>query len=147
MKTTRNRKLKLSRLLSERWTLCFSSYKNRELKVKLRWAGAHEKKTPFFITFVVYLNVYSIEWTFRIYTLTYQKTFIAYPKFINFFASLHKKWSFPLRSSSVNVTKSEGNCEFGHISEEILNENLHFLCSACFLTVENLQLIHKASTL
>ena len=26
-----------------------------------------------------------------------------------------KKWSFPLRISSVNVTKSEGNCGFGHI--------------------------------
>ena len=29
--------------------------------------------------------------------------------------ALHKKWSFPLRISSVNVTKSEGNCGFGHI--------------------------------
>ena len=29
--------------------------------------------------------------------------------------TLHKKWSFPLRISSVNVTKSAGNCEFGHI--------------------------------
>ena len=29
--------------------------------------------------------------------------------------SLHKKWSFPLQISSVNVTKSAGNREFGHI--------------------------------
>ena len=28
---------------------------------------------------------------------------------------LHKKWNFPLRISSVNVTKSAGNCGFGHI--------------------------------
>ena len=28
---------------------------------------------------------------------------------------LHKKWSFPLRISSVNVTKSAGNCAFGHV--------------------------------
>ena len=28
---------------------------------------------------------------------------------------LHKKWSFRLRISSVNVTKSAGNCRFGHI--------------------------------
>ena len=27
---------------------------------------------------------------------------------------LHKKWSFPLRISPVNVTKSTGNCGFGH---------------------------------
>ena len=31
------------------------------------------------------------------------------------YATLHKKWSFPLRISSINVTKSVGNCEFiGH---------------------------------
>ena len=29
--------------------------------------------------------------------------------------SLHKKWSFPLRISSVNEIKSVGNCIFGHI--------------------------------
>ena len=29
--------------------------------------------------------------------------------------SLHKKWSFPLRISSVNVTKSAVSCGFGHI--------------------------------
>ena len=28
---------------------------------------------------------------------------------------LHKKWSFPLRVSSVNVTRSAENCVFGHI--------------------------------
>ena len=31
------------------------------------------------------------------------------------FLSLLKKWSFPLRISAVNVTKSAGNCRFGHI--------------------------------
>ena len=29
--------------------------------------------------------------------------------------TLLKKWSFPLRNSSVNVTKSSISCEFGHI--------------------------------
>ena len=29
--------------------------------------------------------------------------------------TLHKKWSFPLRISSVNVTKFAGNCRFGRI--------------------------------
>ena len=38
---------------------------------------------------------------------------------------LHKKWSFQLRISSVNVTKSAGNCGFGHIYWRIP----HFLCS------------------
>ena len=29
--------------------------------------------------------------------------------------TLHKKWNFSLRLSSVNVTKSAGNCGFDHI--------------------------------
>ena len=28
---------------------------------------------------------------------------------------LHKRWSFPIRISSVNVTKAAGNCGFDHI--------------------------------
>ena len=46
--------------------------------------------------------------------------------------SLHKKWSFPLRISSANVTKSAVYFGFGHIysfTEEIFNGKLHFLCS------------------
>ena len=38
--------------------------------------------------------------------------------FVNYFRykfSLHKNWSFPLRISSVNVTKSTGICRFGHV--------------------------------
>ena len=53
----------------ERRTSCFSSYKNRELKVKLWWVGAREKATSiifvtfifpegnFFLTFAFYRNV------------------------------------------------------------------------------------------
>ena len=29
--------------------------------------------------------------------------------------TLHKKWTFPLRTFSVNLIKSTGNCGFGHI--------------------------------
>ena len=39
--------------------------------------------------------------------------------------SLHKKWSFSLKVSSVNVNKSARN--FYTFTEEILNEKLHFL--------------------
>ena len=42
---------------------------------------------------------------------------------------LHKKWSFLLRISSVNMTKFAGNCGFGLIYWRILNRKLHFLCS------------------
>ena len=41
---------------------------------------------------------------------------------MNDFFTLHKKWSFPLKISSVNVTKSA-------FTDEILNGKLHFLCS------------------
>ena len=41
--------------------------------------------------------------------------------------SLHKKWSFPLSISSVNVTKSVGNgADLVTFTEEILNRKLHF---------------------
>ena len=40
-----------------------------------------------------------------------------------------QKWSFPLRISSVNVTKSAENCGLVTLTEEILNGKLHFLCS------------------
>ena len=41
---------------------------------------------------------------------------------------LHKKWSFPLSISSVNVTKSAVSAVVT-FTEEILNENFIFLCS------------------
>ena len=39
---------------------------------------------------------------------------------------------FSITNSSVNVTKSARNCEFGHFPEEFLNGKLHSLCSAPF---------------
>ena len=42
---------------------------------------------------------------------------------------LHKKWSFPLRISSVNMTKLHFPADLVTLTEEILNGKLHFLCS------------------
>ena len=39
-----NQKWKILPTILNRWTMCFSSYKNSELKVKLRWVGARERK-------------------------------------------------------------------------------------------------------
>ena len=47
----------------------------------------------------------------------------------NKYSKLHKKWSFLLRISAVNVTKSAGNCGLGHIYWKILNGKLHFVCN------------------
>ena len=49
--------------------------------------------------------------------------------------SLHKKWSFPLRISSVNVTKFAGNCGFGHICRRNLNGKLYFSYSFLLLSL------------
>ena len=45
-----------------------------------------------------------------------------------------KKWSFPLRISPVNVTKSAVSSGFGHICWRILNGELHFFVQwlSCF---------------
>ena len=43
LKTKRNRKWKIHTVL-ERRTLCFSSYRNCKLKVKVWWVGARERK-------------------------------------------------------------------------------------------------------
>ena len=40
--------------------------------------------------------------------------------------TLRKKWGFPLRISSVNVTKSAGNCRFGHLQKKSVMENFIF---------------------
>ena len=43
--------------------------------------------------------------------------------------TLRKNWTFPLRISKENVTKSAWKCGFGHIFGEIVNGKVHFLCS------------------
>ena len=54
IKTIRNRKWKTLHTVLERQTLCFSSYKNRNLKVKMWWVGARErKKRVFFVPFIL----------------------------------------------------------------------------------------------
>ena len=72
-----NRKWKIPHtVLDERQSLCFSSYKNRKLKIKLWWVGAGESlcrlfcpKGIFLILAAPFLNVLTwkcIEYIFRI---------------------------------------------------------------------------------
>ena len=79
-KTIQNRKLKTPNTVLERRSFCFNSYKNRKLKVKLWWVGARKQKRGYFLyrsfcpkeiflIFAFYLNVWRIEYTFRIYIL------------------------------------------------------------------------------
>ena len=48
-----------------------------------------------------------------------------------------KKLSFPLRTSSVNVTKSEGTVDLVTFTEEMLNRKVHFLCSVNLLDLNS----------
>ena len=50
----------------------------------------------------------------------------------NYLKTLHKNW-FLLRISSLNLTKSAGNCGIGLITEEILNRKLHFFVQWGFI--------------
>ena len=51
-------------------------------------------------------------------------------KFVFFLKmTLHKKWSFPFRISSVNVNNPQETADLVTFTEEILNGKLHFLCS------------------
>ena len=54
--------------------------------------------------------------------------FLNFLKIPNFFINTAQKWSFPLRISSVNVTKSAVTDLVG-FTEEIFNAKLHLLCS------------------
>ena len=66
--------------------------------------------------------------------------------YINFKqVTLHKKSSFPLRISSINVTKSQFPADLVTFTEEILNGKLHFLCIVnkrvfVFITLENFEI-------
>ena len=54
-KNDTHRKWKIPNTVLQRWTMCFSSYKNCELKAKLWWVGARERrKSGFFVR----LNLY-----------------------------------------------------------------------------------------
>ena len=57
--------------------------------------------------------------------------------------TLHKKWSFPWRISSVNVIKSAGNLVT--FTDEILNGKLHFLCSAKYAEYINCSYCKEAN--
>ena len=51
--------------------------------------------------------------------------------------TLHKKWSFLLRISSLNVTKSAASYGFGHINKKILNGKLCILWSARWASLDS----------
>ena len=64
----------------------------------------------------------------KVLTSSFIKGITSFFSCILFIRTLHKKWSFQLRISSVNVTKSAVSCRFGRIYWRIFNGKLHILC-------------------
>ena len=76
IKTKRNWIWKIPHTILERQTLCFSSYKNRELKIKLQWIGARGRKMKtFFVPFIFSEGNFLI-FVFLSQRIVYQKTLL-----------------------------------------------------------------------
>ena len=128
-KTRRNRNWKMPRTVSEIWTL--GSYKNPELKVKLRWVGARErKKIAFFVTLILskrkFFNIYVLSqcivyWiSFQsIYSFTYQKTLLH---------TLSKAFSVSLNPSFLKETLELRQTQIQLSKTQIYFQLFGFLC-------------------
>ena len=126
--------------------MCFSSNKNRELKVKLWLVGARKKnKSAFFVTFILsagnFFNNFFFQGIFywinfqNIYTFTYQNhhlihffcLFLKSSKALSILTNFWKKIKKRLKCSFFIDIKSEkknillGICLYLSISEYILN--------------------------
>ena len=134
----RNWKWNFPHTALKRRTLCFSSYKNYKLKVKLRWVGARErKKRTFFVPFVLsegkffsrlcFSSMYVVLNTLSEYTyFTYQKNY-----FIDFcclFLKSSKAFSVSLRlvlnllilsQCSLSITTWKQKAEVFWCSQEV----------------------------
>ena len=72
IKAKKNRQWKIQHTVLERWTFCYSSYKNHKLKIKLCWDGACKRnKRAFFVPFILFernffnicvLSQYIVSW-------------------------------------------------------------------------------------
>ena len=85
---------------------------------------AKHLRTPIFIEHLVAVIPFKKVWFLNqnIYAQLLERSLKVFERWLpisNFLklliVSLHKKWSFPLRISSVNVTKPVVSCGFGHI--------------------------------
>ena len=95
-------------------------------------AVLHPRWKPSFFLFSLIINNYQIKYI-HFWKLDVQLI-------LSSFYLLHKKWSFPLRISAINVTKSGVFCRFGHIYWRNLSWKTSFfvqwqLIMSDFLTV------------
>ena len=64
------------------------------------------------LLFQLHVNCMFVEWSLRKNGISARNLFVKFEHNLKW--TLHKKWSFLLRISSVNVTKPAVNCGFGH---------------------------------
>ena len=98
-------KMKIPRLVLERWTMCFSWHKTWEWKIKLWWAGTWERKksaSTFILSEAIFFYVWVLSqcivyWIIfqNIYTFTYQKSVTSHT-FVACFLKLSKAFSVSL---------------------------------------------------
>ena len=80
----------------------------------------------------IYSNIFGVSWPMwicrKLLTIRYISAwFHALRMYV--LITVHKKWSFPLRISSVNVTKSARNWLFGHIYWKISSWKTSIFCA------------------
>ena len=96
---------KISHTVLERWTMCFSSYKNCELELKLWWVEACKRKmSAFFVMFILsegnFFNLYFIS-MYNLFNKLSEYIYFYIYTFTDFcclFLKLSKAFSVTLRS-------------------------------------------------
>ena len=96
-------------------TLCFSSYKNCKLKVKLRWVGARERKkegifcTVYFLRRIIFfISMYSVLNTLSEYTYFYKQKTLLHTLFC-LFLKLSKAFSVSLNAKETSRSICRAN--------------------------------------
>ena len=142
IKTKRNQKWKIPHTLLETRNMCFSSYKNHELKVKLLWVGARERKnTAFFVSFILsegnFSNIYVLSQRIvywinfqNIYTFKYQRILLR-----TLFCMILKSSKVFLQLNRAHCTKSvtKSAVSWSHLLKKSLMEKFIFSVVASLL--------------
>ena len=121
----------------------------------LQEAG-HIKRIQLFLTFRqiqgLYLMYGEVAWVLACSGTHVQSQIILdpdylpdYPSVSYDYVSMHEKWSFLLRISSVNVTKSALSCGFDHLLRKSLIEN--FIFYAVFSITKTFDIMFSSSSL
>ena len=158
-----NQKWKIPHTVLERRTLCFSSYKNHKLKLKLWWVGAHKrKKTASFVPFILsegnFCNICILSqciayWVHfqNLHTFTYQNTLLHTLLLLVFkiVESLHCILDFVKKTSMLNPVKSIEYivCSSSPRPAESPSNSLRYNCQKIYSWLRRLEIRKKDTIL